>query len=265
MKIELFRRDYIRQLREMKLPLEEEQWMLAKSIQIGSIRAGLFPGLVEQVQQTEERKRSRGVQTHGTPWAMWAMRVLVWFFLLELLITVSGARWLAQFSVVRELAGLIPSDIFLKHGTQRDEYNILVLKIFKMVDVFALPFKIWSVYMLTAPFWKNPNLFPISPLVIWQNKEDDTFQKIIKSFWPFLAFLVLIFLSTGGLFALIFNGYTNSHAPSRNDIFRNNVVLNIQVWFWMNFVAILIGVAISCCIRMIIDFVGCFFSPRSVS
>lgn len=261
-------RKLLMQLRQRKLPLGEEKVMLAYLIQAGSIRSGLFPDVLSEVRETDrhfahnvaglfpgtlfDEPATRG--GHKPPLTGLAMKLLVWFFLFEMLITLGGARWLAQFPVVQEIAGLIPSKIFLQHGTQRTEYTILVLKIFKIVDVFALPFKVWAVYVMAAPFWKIPDIFPISPKVIWLDRESDVFQKIIKSFWPSLVFFVLLFVIVACVFVGIFDGYASDPSAGKSgNLFDRNASLNLQIWFWLNFLAIAIGVAFSCFVRMILD------------
>jgi hypothetical protein len=179
-----------------------------------------------------------------------AIIVLVWFLLLELLITLGGAHYLAQFSVVQEIAGLIPSDIFLKDGAQRSEYDILLLKIFKIVTVFSLPFKVWAIYVLTTPFWKNPKNFPISPLAIYWDEELTTLQRVRRSIWCFFVFLVFLFIGTGGVYAFAFAHY----GSFKHGMMVLNGLLDINLWFWVGFVfSIMASTFFSCLIRIVVD------------
>jgi len=228
--------ELIQKVRGRWLSLDKQEEMFIQLVQKGAIRRGVV-------------LNKQNEHTSGVSWTATAMSALVWVFLLELLITLGGARWLAQFPIVQGVANLIPSDIFLKHGTQRDEYNILLLKIFKIVNVSSLPLKVWATYVLAAPFWKNPKTFPISPMVIYMDKESDTFQKIIKSLWPLIAFFALFFCVVSATFSLIFSGYTNG-----GNLFERNNPLDVHMWLWMSLAgSICLGVAASCFARIVID------------
>jgi len=186
----------------------------------------------------------------STLWQAPAMAVLVWFFLLELFITLGGAKYLAQFVSVQEIANLISSDIFLGKGTYRSEHDILLLKIFKIINVFSFPFKVWAIYVLTTPFWKNPKTFPISPMAIYWNEELTTSQRIRRSLWSALAFVAFVFVSVAGIFTLIWSDY----GVFKHGALELSGFLDSRLWLWRSLgQSMLVGVAISCCIQMVVD------------
>ena len=235
-------RELIEKIRGQWISLDEQKEMFARLVKSGAIRSRAIPD--DQELYLRERP--------SMPWADTAMIVLAWFFLLELLIALGGARWLAQFSLVQDVAALIPSDIFLKDGAHRSEYNILLLKIFKIIDIFSIPFEVAAVYILVAPFWKNSATFPISPLVIWLDEESDTFQKIIRSFWPLLAFLTLFFSTIAISFAWTTAGYTEE-SSRHSKVFEGSPALGLNIWWWTILMPIFYGVVLSCFVRMIAD------------
>jgi hypothetical protein len=206
-------------------------------------------GLTRDEQKTMYRER-----IPSRSWQVPAVIVLIWFLLLSLLITLGGARYLAQFSAVQELASLIPSDIFLKDGAQRSGHDILLLKIFKIVHVFSLPFVAWAVCVLSMPFWKNPKTFPISPMAIYRDEERATFQKIRRSLWTILAFFILFFGIVAFPVYMVVSGYTSRDCTGLSfceEAFGR--VLDIRMWFRLNGYSVVCGILLSAFIKIVVD------------
>jgi len=198
----------------------------------------------------EARKRLYKERLRGRSWQSACMIVIVWFFMLKLWVVLGGARYLAEFSSVQEMAARIPSGIFLKDGMRRDGDEILLFKIFKIVDVVSVPFVSIATCMLTMPFFKNPKVFPISPMAIYLDDDLTTFQLIRKILWASLAFFVLLFgiISFNGF--AIFNGYT-TQVPGSTTNFKHS--LDMRAWYLTCGMSIVDGILMAALLKMIID------------
>jgi len=183
-------------------------------------------------------------------WQTPAMIAIVWTFILKLFIIFGGAGYITQFQAIQGIIEFIPSDIFLKNGVQRGAYDISLLKIFKVVDAFSLPFVILAICVLTIPFLKNPKIFPISPMAIYSNKKLNTLQMAVRFLWAFIVFLVLLFLFAGICYTTIANGYTGKDSFGKDEFGRT---LSVYIWYKTCGFSIVFGIFTSALLKMIID------------
>jgi hypothetical protein len=192
-----------------------------------------------------------------------ALIVLAWCMLLEMYMCAGLARILAQFSMFQELAGWIPSQMFLEHNTQRSETMILYLKVYKLSQIITFPFMLWSCYVLIQPFLRLKEFFSILPSFVFLDKSTTRGQKVKKAIWGGVATFVFIFL-TFGLYLFLFKiGYTDSEYARAK---FTNPRLSLDIWFYSTMVVVFVCLCMSCFIEIVVDwyFLICnFFKGES--